>query len=36
VRAVFFYKRKISVSMVNSDFRRTDVSSKIAYAIEDK
>ena len=36
VRAVFFYKRKISVSMVNSDFRRTDVTSNIAYAIEDK
>ena len=36
VRAVFFYRRKISVSMANSDFRRTDVSSNIAYAIEDK
>jgi len=36
VRAVFFYKRKISVSMVNSDFRRADVTSNIAYAIEDK
>ena len=36
VRAVFFYKRKISVSMVNSDFRHADVNSNIAYAIEDK
>ncbi len=36
VRAVFFYKRKISVSMVNSDFRRADVTSNIAYAMEDK
>jgi hypothetical protein len=36
VRAVFFYKRKISVSMVNSDFRRADVSTNIAYAVEDK
>ena len=36
VRALFFYKRKISVAMTNSDFRRTDVTSNIAYAIEDK
>ena len=36
VRAVFFYKRKISISMANSDFRRVDVSSQIAYATEDK
>jgi hypothetical protein len=36
VRAVFFYKRTISVSMTNSDFRRTDVTTKVAYAIEDK
>jgi hypothetical protein len=36
VRAVFFYKRNISISMVNDDFRRTDVSSKVAYAIEEK
>ena len=36
VRAVFFYQRKISVAMTNSDFRRADVTSNIAYAIEDK
>jgi len=36
VRAVFFYRRKISISLANSDFRKTDVSSKIAYAAEDK
>ncbi len=36
VRAVFFYKRAISVSLVNSDFRRTDVTSKVAYALEEK
>ena len=36
VRAVFFYKRTIAVSMTNSDFRRTDVITKVAYAIEDK
>jgi hypothetical protein len=36
VKAVFFYKRRISVSMVNDDFRRADVSSKVAYAAEEK
>jgi hypothetical protein len=36
IKAVFFYKRTISVSMTNSDFRRTDVNSNIAYATEDK
>jgi hypothetical protein len=36
VRAVFFYKRTISVSLTNSDFRRTDVTTNVAYAIEDK
>ena len=36
VRAVFFYKRTISVSMTNIDFRRFDVTTKVAYAIEDK
>jgi len=36
VRAVFFYKRTISVSLTNSDFRRFDVTTKVAYAIEDK
>ncbi|HLK65194.1 MAG TPA: hypothetical protein VKU19_17255 [Bryobacteraceae bacterium] len=36
VRAVFFYKRTISLALTNSDFRRTDVSTKVAYSIEDK
>ncbi|MBZ5622262.1 MAG: hypothetical protein LAQ69_26560 [Acidobacteriia bacterium] len=36
VRAVFFYKRTISVSMTNGDFRRTDVTTKVAYAIDEK
>ena len=36
VRAVFFYKRTISVSMVNTDFRHTDVNSSVAYATEEK
>jgi hypothetical protein len=36
VRAVFFYKRTISVALTNSDFRRTDVTTKVAYAIDDK
>jgi len=36
VRAVFFYKRNIAISMVNADFRRTDVSSSVAYATEEK
>jgi hypothetical protein len=36
VRAVFFYKRIMAISMVNTDFRRTDVKSEIAYATENK
>ena len=36
IRAVFFYKRNISISMVNGDFRRTNVSSNVAYMPEDK
>jgi hypothetical protein len=36
VRAVFFYRRNISISMVNDDFRRTEVSSQVAYATEEK
>jgi hypothetical protein len=36
VRAVFFYKRMISVSMANTDFRHTDVNSSVAYATEEK
>jgi hypothetical protein len=31
VRGLFFYKRTMSVSLVNSDFRKQDVNSKIAY-----
>jgi hypothetical protein len=34
VRAVFFYKRTISVSMRNSDFRRTSVNSNVSYVTE--
>jgi hypothetical protein len=36
VKAVFFYKRHISISMVNSDFQRVDVTSSIAYKTGDK
>jgi len=36
VRALFFYKRNISISMVNGDFRKTDVSSHVAFATEEK
>jgi len=36
VRAVFFYKRTISISLLNSDFHKMDVTSTIAYSIEDK
>jgi hypothetical protein len=36
LRAVFLYKRTISISMVNSDFKKQDVTSTIAYSIEDK
>lgn len=32
VRALFLYKRTITVSAVNSDFRRTNVASSITYA----
>jgi hypothetical protein len=35
-RAVFFYKRTMTISMANSEFRRADVNSSIAYAVEDK
>jgi hypothetical protein len=31
VRAVFFYKRTISVNLKNSDFRRTEVNSTLAF-----
>jgi hypothetical protein len=36
IRGLFFYKRTMTVNMVNSDFRRTDVTSNVAYATEDK
>jgi len=31
VKAVFFYKRLISLSMVNSEFHQADVKSSISY-----
>jgi hypothetical protein len=34
IRAVFFYRRTISVSMVNSDFKRTSVESNVTYRSE--
>jgi hypothetical protein len=36
VRAVFFYARNMSISMVNSGFTRAKVSSKIAYDMSEK
>jgi hypothetical protein len=36
VRAVFFYARNMSISMVNSGFTRANVSSKIAYDTGEK
>ena len=36
VRAVFFYKRKISVAMTNSDFRRAHVDSNVTYMSQDR
>jgi hypothetical protein len=36
IRAVFFYKRTMTINMMNSDFRRTDVQSNVAYVLEDK
>jgi hypothetical protein len=36
VRAVFFYRRTMSVSIQNADFRRADVNSQIAYETEKK
>jgi hypothetical protein len=32
VTGLFLYKRTMSISLVNSGFRHTDVSSQIAYA----
>ncbi len=34
VRGLFFYKRKISVAMQNTDFRKTDVKSTLVYAMD--
>lgn len=36
IKGVFFYRRTMSVSMTNSDFRRADVNSTIAYSMEAK
>jgi hypothetical protein len=36
LRAVFLYHRFMTINMTNSDFRRTDVQSNVAYAVEDK
>ena len=36
VRALFFFRRNISISMANDDFRRTDVASSVTYKAEDK
>jgi hypothetical protein len=36
IRAVFFYARNMSISMVNSGFTRANVSSKIAYDMSGK
>jgi hypothetical protein len=36
VRAVFFYKRTIAINVANSDFRRTNVKSNVAYVTEAK
>lgn len=34
VRGLFFYKRTISVALQNSDFRKTDVASKVNYVTD--
>jgi len=36
VRAVFFYKRTISVNMTNMEFRRSKVDSSVTYLANDK
>jgi hypothetical protein len=36
IRAVFFYARNMSISMVNSGFTRAKVSSRIAYDMSEK
>jgi hypothetical protein len=34
VRGLFFYKRKISVAMQNTEFRKTDGKSTLVYAMD--
>ena len=36
VTGLFFYRRTMSISLVNSGFRHTDVSSRIAYAKDEQ
>jgi opacity protein-like surface antigen len=36
VRAVFFYKRTISVNVTNTEFHRTDVKSNVTYLANEK
>ncbi|MGB7758194.1 MAG: hypothetical protein WBL61_00110 [Bryobacteraceae bacterium] len=36
VTGLFFYRRTMSISLVNSDFRHTDVTSQIAFAKDEK
>ena len=36
VRAVFFYKRTISVNMTNTEFHRTNVKSNVTYLANEK
>jgi hypothetical protein len=36
VRAVFFYKRTISVNMTNMEFHRSKVDSSVTYLANDK
>jgi len=36
IKGVFFYRRTMSISMVNSDFRRADVNSTVAYSMDGK
>ena len=36
VRAVFFYKRTISVNLTNTEFHRTNVNSNVTYLANEK
>lgn len=36
IKGVFFYRRTMTVSLVNSDFRKVDVNSTIAYSMDGK